>query len=150
MESSEDPDAITTSVSESRRERSGWRRRIVVGLLNADADAPQPSDRRIAPRASCESALPKRMIASALADPGLVRSVVLRALDVTDLRTSELLQEIVALRRRVRKLTALLRLAVALVVSIKSTYRQRWNAVTHHCEPFAVEHHRSAAARCGR
>src|SRR5262245_1055866 len=37
------------------------------------------------------------------------------SLDVTDLRTSELLQEIVALRRRVRKLTALLRLAAALL-----------------------------------
>src|SRR5262249_30658218 len=36
------------------------------------------------------------------------------------------------------------------VVSIQSTYRQRWNAVTHHCEPFAIEHHCSAAARFGR
>src|SRR5262245_4081647 len=34
--------------------------------------------------------------------------------DVTNLRTSELQQEIVALQRRVRKLTALLRLALAL------------------------------------
>ena len=38
-------------------------------------------------------------------------------LDVTNLRTSELQQEIVALRRRVRKLTALLRLALALLRS---------------------------------
>jgi hypothetical protein len=38
-------------------------------------------------------------------------------LDVTTLRTSELQQEIVALRRRVRKLTALLRLALALLRS---------------------------------
>src|SRR6266850_4595599 len=40
---------------------------------------------------------------------------VVITLDVTNLRTSELQQEIVALRRRVRKLTALLRLALALL-----------------------------------
>src|SRR2546422_6076329 len=42
---------------------------------------------------------------------------VVITLDVTNLRTSELQQEIVALRRRVRKLTALLRLALALLRS---------------------------------
>jgi len=42
---------------------------------------------------------------------------VVVSLDVTNLRTSELQQEIVALRRRVRKLTALLRLALALLRS---------------------------------
>src|SRR5262249_37027207 len=40
--------------------------------------------------------------------------VVVR-LDVTDLRASELQQEVLALRRRVKKLTALLRLALALL-----------------------------------
>src|SRR5262245_28568409 len=39
---------------------------------------------------------------------------VVVSLDVTNLRTSELQQEIMALRRRVRKLTALLRLALSL------------------------------------
>jgi hypothetical protein len=38
---------------------------------------------------------------------------VVISLDVTDLRTSELQQEVVELRRRVKKLTALLRLALA-------------------------------------
>jgi putative transposase len=42
---------------------------------------------------------------------------VVVSLDVTNLRTSELQQEIVALRRRVRKLTALLRVALALLRS---------------------------------
>jgi transposase InsO family protein len=42
---------------------------------------------------------------------------VVVSLDVTNLKTSELQQEIVALRRRVRKLTALLRLALALLRS---------------------------------
>src|SRR4030095_13308171 len=42
---------------------------------------------------------------------------VVVSLDVTNLRTSELQPEIVALRRRVRKLTALLRLALALLRS---------------------------------
>ena len=42
---------------------------------------------------------------------------VVITLDVTNLQTSELQQEIVALRRRVRKLTALLRLALALLRS---------------------------------
>jgi putative transposase len=43
--------------------------------------------------------------------------VVVVSLDVTNLRTPELQQEILALRRRVRKLTALLRLALALLRS---------------------------------
>ena len=38
-------------------------------------------------------------------------------LDVTDLKASELQQEVLALRRRVKKLTALLRLALALLRS---------------------------------
>jgi hypothetical protein len=42
---------------------------------------------------------------------------VVVTLDVTNLRTSDLQQEILALRRRVRKLTALLRLALALLRS---------------------------------
>src|SRR5262245_31627180 len=42
---------------------------------------------------------------------------VVVSLDVTTLTTSELQQEILALRRRVRKLTALLRLALALLRS---------------------------------
>jgi hypothetical protein len=42
---------------------------------------------------------------------------VVVSLHVTNLRTSELQQEIVALRRRVRKLTALLRLTLALLRS---------------------------------
>ena len=42
---------------------------------------------------------------------------VVLSLDVTDLRASELQQEVLELRRRVRKLTALLRLALALVRS---------------------------------
>ena len=42
---------------------------------------------------------------------------VVVSLDVTDLRTSELQQEVLALRRRVKKLTALLRLALALLKS---------------------------------
>jgi hypothetical protein len=42
---------------------------------------------------------------------------VVVSLDVTDLRVSELLQEVLELRRRVRKLTALLRLALALLRS---------------------------------
>jgi putative transposase len=42
---------------------------------------------------------------------------VVVSLDVTNLRTSELQQEILELRRRVRKLTALLRLALALLRS---------------------------------
>jgi transposase-like protein len=42
---------------------------------------------------------------------------VVVSLDVTNLRTSELQQEILALRRRVKKLTALLRLALALLRS---------------------------------
>src|SRR5262249_15712747 len=40
---------------------------------------------------------------------------VVVTLDVTDLRASELQQEVLELRRRVKKLTALLRLALALV-----------------------------------
>jgi hypothetical protein len=39
------------------------------------------------------------------------------SLDVTDLRASELQQEVLELRRRVKKLTALLRLALALLRS---------------------------------
>jgi transposase InsO family protein len=46
---------------------------------------------------------------------------VVVSLDVTNLRTSELQQEIVALRRRVRKLTAFLRLALALLRSSEFT-----------------------------
>ena len=42
---------------------------------------------------------------------------VVVSLDVTDLRASELQQEVLALRRRVKKLTALLRLALALLRS---------------------------------
>src|SRR5262245_43241485 len=42
---------------------------------------------------------------------------VVVSLDVTNLKTSELQQEIMALRRRVRKLTALLRLALTLLRS---------------------------------
>jgi putative transposase len=42
---------------------------------------------------------------------------VVASLDVTNLKTSELQQEILELRRRVRKLTALLHLAVALLRS---------------------------------
>ena len=47
---------------------------------------------------------------------GKALKVVVR-LDVTDLRASELQQEVLELRRRVRKLTALLRLALALLRS---------------------------------
>src|SRR6516225_4018132 len=42
---------------------------------------------------------------------------VVVSLDVSDLRASELQQEVLALRRRVKKLTALLRLALALLKS---------------------------------
>ena len=42
---------------------------------------------------------------------------VVVSLDVTDLKASELQQEVLELRRRVRKLTALLRLALALLRS---------------------------------
>lgn len=42
---------------------------------------------------------------------------VVVSLEVTDLRTSELQQEVLELRRRVKKLTALLRLALALLQS---------------------------------
>ena len=42
---------------------------------------------------------------------------VVVSLDVTDLKASELQQEILELRRRVKKLTALLRLALALLRS---------------------------------
>ena len=42
---------------------------------------------------------------------------VVVSLDVTDLRTSELQQEVLELRKRVKKLTALLRLALALLRS---------------------------------
>ena len=42
---------------------------------------------------------------------------VVISLDVTDMSASELQQEVVALRRRVKKLTALLRLALALLRS---------------------------------
>src|SRR6516225_2132615 len=42
---------------------------------------------------------------------------VVVSLDVSDLRASELHQEVLALRRRVKKLTALLRLALALLRS---------------------------------
>jgi hypothetical protein len=42
---------------------------------------------------------------------------VVVSLDVTDLRASELHQEVLELRRRVKKLTALLRLALALLRS---------------------------------
>jgi hypothetical protein len=42
---------------------------------------------------------------------------VVVSLDVTDLRASELQQEVLELRRRVKKLTALLRLALALLRS---------------------------------
>src|SRR5215831_16863755 len=42
---------------------------------------------------------------------------VVVSLDVTDLRTSELQHEVLELRRRVKKLTALLRLALALLRS---------------------------------
>jgi hypothetical protein len=42
---------------------------------------------------------------------------VVVGLDVTDLRASELQQEVLRLRRRVKKLTALLRLALALLRS---------------------------------
>ena len=45
---------------------------------------------------------------------GKTPSVVV-SLDVTDLRASELHQEVLELRRRVKKLTALLRLALALL-----------------------------------
>ena len=45
---------------------------------------------------------------------GQAPKVVVR-LDVTDLKASELQQEVLALRRRVKKLTALLRLALALL-----------------------------------
>jgi hypothetical protein len=48
---------------------------------------------------------------------------VVVSLDATNLTTSELQQEIVALRRRVRKLTALLRLALALLRSSDSACR---------------------------
>src|SRR5215831_2180941 len=47
---------------------------------------------------------------------GKAPRVVVR-LDVTDLRASELQQEVLALRRRVKKLTALLRLVLALLRS---------------------------------
>ena len=47
---------------------------------------------------------------------GQAPKVVVR-LDVTDLKASELQQEVLALRRRVKKLTALLRLALALLRS---------------------------------
>ena len=43
------------------------------------------------------------------------------SLDVTDLRVSELQQEVLELRRRVKKLTALLRLALALLRSLGFT-----------------------------
>jgi putative transposase len=46
---------------------------------------------------------------------------VVVSLDVTNLKTPELEQEVVELRRRVKKLTALLRLAVALLRSSKFT-----------------------------
>ena len=46
---------------------------------------------------------------------------VVVSLDVTDLRASELHQEVLELRRRVRKLTALLRLALALLRSSEFT-----------------------------
>ena len=42
---------------------------------------------------------------------------VVVSLDVTDMRASELQQEVLELRRRVKKLTALLRLALALLRS---------------------------------
>jgi hypothetical protein len=48
---------------------------------------------------------------------------VIVSLDVTNLRTAELQQEIVALRRRVRKLTALLRLALACFEARDSPWR---------------------------
>jgi len=56
---------------------------------------------------------------SSLDGPWLLREApnVVVTLDVTNLTTSELQQQVLALRRRVRKLTALLRLALALLRS---------------------------------
>ena len=70
-------------------------------------------------------------------DPNVVVS-----LDVTDLKASELQQEVLMLRRRVKKLTALLRLALALLRSSGFTLRHERlpddTTRSGSCEPLPV------------